>query len=77
MSGVDSSVVQGWLLCCNTHSSCGLVFRHVACAIGGMTRGAWFARRCIGDDAAAEQPLFTVKKRGRYYVVKMTVMCWT
>ena len=40
-------------------------FRQVACAIGGMTRGAGFARRCIGDDAAAEQPLFTVSKRGR------------
>ena len=78
MSGVDSSVLPGWLLCWNTHSLCGLGFRQVACAIGGVTRGAWVALRCIGDDAAAEQSLFTVSKRGRSKVmVKMTEMCWT
>ena len=37
MSGVDSSVLQGWLLCWNTHFSCGLGFRQVACAIGGVS----------------------------------------
>ena len=41
-------------------------FRQVTCAIGGVTRGAWLARRCIGgDDTVAEQSLFTLSKRGR------------
>ena len=42
----------------------GLGFRQVACAIGGVTRGAWFAciieDALVGDHAGAEQPLFTV-----------------
>ena len=43
MSGVDYSVSQGLVLCWNTHSLCGLGFRQVACPIGGVTCGAWFA----------------------------------
>ena len=38
-------------------------FRQVACAIEDVTRGSWFACRFIGDDAAAEQSLFTASTR--------------
>ena len=30
-----------------------VVFRQVACAVGGVTRGACFARRWVGEGAAA------------------------
>ena len=51
--------------CAGIHIPYVVGFRQVVCAIGGVTRGAWFALRCIRDDAAAEQPSFTVSKRGR------------
>ena len=77
MSGVDASVLRvaivleyAFLMWSG--------FRQATCAKGGVARGAWFACKCIDDDAAAEQPLFTVSKRGRtYVVVKLTEVCWT
>ena len=77
MSGVDSSVLQEWLLYWNAQSLCGLGFRQGACAINWRCDGgAWFAWRCVDDDAAGEEPLFTVRKRGRSFVVaKMTETC--
>ena len=35
-------------------------FLQVACALEGVTRGAWFASIFIRDDVAPEQPLITV-----------------
>ena len=52
-------------------------FRQVACAIGCVTHSAWFDRRFIGDNVAAEQSLFATSERGRaQIVVKLTTICW-
>ena len=64
MSGVDPSVLRMTAVLKYTiHVWSG--FQQVSCAIVGVTRGAWFAWIFIGDDAAAEQLLFTASKRGR------------
>ena len=64
MSGVDDSVLRVAIVLKGTFLMCS-GFRHVACAIGGVTLGARFAFGCVGDDAAAEQSLFTVSKSSR------------
>ena len=64
MSGVDAYVLRVTVVLKYTiHVWIG--FRQVVCAIGGVTRGARFASRFIGDDAAVEQALITVSLRGR------------
>ena len=65
MSGIDAYVSRVTAVLKYTIHLWWSGFRQVACAIGGVTRGAWFAWRFIGDDAAAEQSFFTASKRGR------------
>ena len=64
MSGVDVSVVRVTVVLKFTLRVWS-GFHQDAYEIGGVTRGTWFALRCIGDDAAAEQSLFTASKRDR------------
>ena len=59
MSEVDASVLRAAFVLEYTFRVLS-EFRQVACAIDGVTRGAWFASRCIGDDEAAEQSLVMV-----------------
>ena len=53
MFGVDASVLWVTVVLKYTFRMWS-GFRQVTCASEGVTRGAWFASRCIGDDAAAE-----------------------
>ena len=48
---------------------CGLGFGKWHCTFGGVTRVAWFALRVVGDDAAAEQSVFTISKRDTRCIV--------
>ena len=75
MSGVDASDLRVTAVLKYTfHVWIG--FRQVVCAIGGVTRGAWFASRFVGDDAAVEQALITISSRGRCIEIRIPCVVW-